>query len=66
MQTFDQSLYNLLQKNLITYEEALGGATNPGEFKLRVEGIRSSGDISEADADGASGGLAEVQRFGAG
>lgn len=63
MQTFDQSLYDLLQKNLITYEEALAGATNPGEFKLRVEGIRSSGDISGDAPEPANATFSEVERF---
>ena len=55
MQTFDQSLYNLLQADLITYDEALRQATNPDEFKLRVAGIQSSvghgSGIDGADAD---------------
>src|SRR5947199_316064 len=41
MQTFDQSLFDLYSRGLITYEEALNGATNADEFKLRVSGIRS-------------------------
>ncbi len=44
MQTFDQSLYDLWSKGLITYEEALNQATNPDEFKLRVQGISSTAD----------------------
>ena len=36
MQTFDQSLFHLLQSGLITQEEALHNATNPDEFKMRV------------------------------
>jgi twitching motility protein PilT len=44
MQTFDQSLYFLLQEGLITVEEALKRATNVGEFKLRLEGINSSAE----------------------
>ncbi len=44
MQTFDQSLFNLYQSGLITIEEALNGASNPDEFRLRVAGIRSSAD----------------------
>src|SRR5207245_561513 len=31
MQTFDQSLYALLKKNMITYDEAIMRATNPEE-----------------------------------
>ena len=46
MQTFDQSLYDLFKKNLITYDEALRNASNPDEFKLRVQGIRSTADTS--------------------
>jgi len=42
MQTFDQSLYFLLQEGLITVEEALKRATNVGEFRLRLEGVGSS------------------------
>ena len=46
MQTFDQSLYMLYRKGLISYEEALRWASKPDEFKLRVQGIRSTSDIS--------------------
>lgn len=41
MQTFDQSLFQLLQARKITYEEAIHNATNPDEFKMRVSGIFS-------------------------
>ena len=44
MQTFDQSLFHLLQARLITQEEALHNATNPDEFKMRVSGIYSKDD----------------------
>jgi len=43
MQTFDQSLFNLLQSGLISLEEALHNATNPDEFRMRVSGIYSGG-----------------------
>lgn len=42
MQTFDQSLFRLLQSGLITQEEAMHNATNPDEFRMRVAGILSS------------------------
>jgi len=45
MQTFDQSLFQLLQSRQITYEEAIHNASNPDEFKMRVQGI-FSGDQS--------------------
>jgi twitching motility protein PilT len=52
MQTFDQSLYALLKRGLITYEEALMRATNPEEFKLRLQGISStSGSTQEQVED---------------
>ena len=44
MQTFDQSLFHLLQSRLITQEEALHNATNPDEFKMRISGIYSKDD----------------------
>ncbi|HKD13260.1 MAG TPA: type IV pilus twitching motility protein PilT [Candidatus Angelobacter sp.] len=46
MQTFDQSLYDLYQQSLITYETALENASNPDDFKLKVQGIASSADAS--------------------
>jgi len=46
MQSFDQSLFELYSKGLITFEEALRQATNPEDFKLRVEGIHSTSDMS--------------------
>ena len=44
MQTFDQSLFHLFQSRLITQEEALHNASNPDEFKMRVQGIYSKDD----------------------
>lgn len=46
MQTFDQSLLNLFKSNLITYEDALRGATNPDDFALKVKGIQSTSDLT--------------------
>jgi twitching motility protein PilT len=46
MQTFDQSLYYLWRNKLITYEEALKRASNPDDFKLRVQGIQSTSDMA--------------------
>jgi twitching motility protein PilT len=42
MQTFDQSLFALLQSRRISFEEAVHNATNPDEFKMRVSGILST------------------------
>ena len=42
MQTFDQSLFRLVQARLITMEEAVHNATNVDEFKMRASGILSA------------------------
>ncbi len=47
MQTFDQSLFFLWKKNFITFEEALRRATNPGEFKMRAQGIQSTASMAQ-------------------
>src|SRR5215212_6693561 len=51
MQTFDQSLFTLHQSGLISMEEALRGASNPDEFRLRVSGIRSASDQARDDME---------------
>ncbi|MBN2432257.1 MAG: PilT/PilU family type 4a pilus ATPase [Acidobacteria bacterium] len=42
MQSFDQSIYQFYKKNYISFEDAVNYATNPDEFKLRVQGIYSA------------------------
>ena len=44
MQTFDQSLMQLVKENLVTYEEALKHVSNPDDFALRYRGIASTSD----------------------
>jgi len=44
MQTFDQSIFDLYSRELITYEEALRWASNVDEFKLKVQGISTTSD----------------------
>ena len=46
MQTFDQSIFSLFERGLVTYEEALRWATNVDEFKLRVQGISTTADMA--------------------
>jgi len=46
MQSFDQSLMNWYQKDVISYENALFYATSPNEFALRVQGVGSASDTS--------------------
>src|SRR6478736_2776371 len=49
MQTFDQSLFQLLQAGRISLEEAIHNATNADEFKLLVSGIMSTGQAMHAE-----------------
>src|SRR5450631_2739860 len=51
MQTFDQSLFELYSRELITYEEALMRASNPDDFKLRVQGIHSTSDAAREEME---------------
>ncbi len=51
MQTFDQSLFHLHQSGLITMEEALRGASNPDEFRLRMAGIHSAADQAKEEME---------------
>ena len=51
MQTFDQSLYVLYKRDLITLDEALRRASNPDEFKLRIAGIRSTADVAAEEME---------------
>lgn len=44
MQTFDQSLFDLYSQKLISYDEALHGASNADEFRLQVQGISSGAE----------------------
>ncbi|PID56198.1 type IV pili twitching motility protein PilT [candidate division KSB3 bacterium] len=54
MQSFDQALFDLFQRGLIVYEEALLHCTRPADFALKVKGIQSteeSIDSMKADKD---------------
>jgi len=68
MQTFDQSLMSLLKNNLITRDEALGNATNPADFELKLRGIASTSDSRWDDFE-TRGGVegtkpkVEIERF---
>ena len=51
MQTFDQSIFQLYKKELISYEEALRRASNPDEFKLKIQGIQSTSDMAAEEME---------------
>jgi len=44
MQTFDQSIMELLNKGYISYEEALAQSSNPDDFALRVKGVTATSE----------------------
>ena len=46
MQTFDQAIYFLYKANQITLEEALRWVTSTDEFKLKVQGIATTSDMT--------------------
>jgi twitching motility protein PilT len=51
MQSFDQSLYQLYKSGLVTLEEAMKRATNPNEFRLKIQGIQSTSDLAQEEMD---------------
>jgi twitching motility protein PilT len=64
MQTFDQSLFDLVNQGHIEFAEALRMSTNPDDFQLRFSGVsaggdqwQGSGDSSEAATRGGGGGM---------
>jgi len=68
MQTFDQSLMALLSEGLISRDEALGNATNPSDFELKLRGIASTSDTRWDDFErrgpaGDAKGKVEIERF---
>ena len=71
MQTFDQSLLQLLKEKLITFDEALRQSTNPDDFKLRVSGVSGTSDAGWSDfgegggnaGDAAPAGDDGIERF---
>ncbi|MDH3524596.1 MAG: type IV pilus twitching motility protein PilT [Acidobacteriota bacterium] len=65
MQTFDQSLYRLYENGLITFDEALRRASNPDEFRLKVQGVQftSDGAREEMESSLEMGGLAADPAF---
>src|SRR5499426_194438 len=70
MQTFDQSIFSLYEQGLVTLDEALRWASNVDEFKLRVQGIATTSDLSRDQmATTVTGGAPaakapEITRFG--
>jgi len=66
MQTFDQSIFGLFSQGLVSYEEALRWASNVDEFKLKVQGISTTSDVSRDQMAQAviTGKPPDITRFG--
>jgi len=68
MQTFDQSIFSLYERGLVSYEEALRWASNVDEFKLRVQGISTTTDMAREQmsrvGQATAGARPEITRFG--
>jgi twitching motility protein PilT len=68
MQTFDQSIFGLYQQGFVTLDEALRWASNVDEFKLKVQGIATTGEMTREEMARKSGvgvgGIPEITRFG--
>ena len=52
MQTFDQSLMQLVKDGLVTYDEAMKNVSNPDDFALRYRGIASTSDSQWSEFEG--------------
>src|SRR5688572_27536207 len=59
MQTFDQSLMQLVKGGLVTYDEALKHVSNRDDFALRFRGIASTSDGTWDDFDANGDGEAQ-------
>ena len=64
MQTFDQSIFGLYELGLVSYDEALRWASNVDEFKLRVQGISATSDMSRNQMASTTVGAPQITRFG--
>jgi twitching motility protein PilT len=64
MQTFDQSIFSLFEQKLVTYDEAMRWASNVDEFKLKVQGIATTSEMSREEMARTVLGTPEITRFG--
>jgi twitching motility protein PilT len=64
MQTFDQSIFSLFSQKLVSYEEALRWASNVDEFKLKVQGISTTAELSRDQMASTTVRAPQITRFG--
>ena len=60
MQTFDQSLFDLYTRQLITLDEALSAPPTPTNSNLRIQGIRTAADSAREEMERQ---MADFERF---
>src|SRR5438105_11544052 len=64
MQSFDQSIFSLFSRGLVSYEEALRWASNVDEFKMKVQGISTTADVSRDQMASKTLSTPQITRFG--
>jgi twitching motility protein PilT len=61
MQTFDQALYDLMSRGIISQEAAMAWASNPDDFALKIRGVESTSDSwDKKDGAGGTGGTKDT------
>jgi twitching motility protein PilT len=68
MQTFDQHLFLMYSRGIVSYDDAMRYASNKDEFKLKVQGVSTTSDMARDEmlhaSMGRPGAPPEVTRFG--
>jgi twitching motility protein PilT len=69
MQSFDQSIFGLYERGIVSLEEAMRWVSNVDEFKLKIQGITTTSDISRDQMARAAAAAVpqkppEITRFG--
>ena len=71
MQTFDQSIFSLYERGLVSHHEALRWVSNVDEFRLKVQGISTTAELARdqmarvGESSQTPGGRrVEITRFG--
>lgn len=55
MQTFDQSLWSLLEQGLVSFDTAVASASHADDLRLRMQGIASTSELSQQAMAAATG-----------
>ncbi len=65
MQTFDQSIFSLYERGVVSYDDAMRYASNKDEFKLKVQGITTTSETARDSMmrSATTGDDSEITRF---